>query len=305
VRLALIVVVVCACADSEPEPVRVTTHSLPEWAELPLPADPSKIARPQPWQPDGRPTLMIFSAAWCPPCKASLLTDIAMARAYGDKLQIGIGLVDNADEDFMQFPMAHLLSDVPVWSASSVKAMAKQCGAQAIPLACLIDHGRVVFRGPTVSAAHLLQAYADGKLAATLEQDTLAHATAAEHLVRGVSRDDIPDILEATRHDPGWQGLIAYQLASKRDATPLDALLAVELSHDAVAAEGGLDYAHLDTYALALSKANLPEGAAMVSWRVLAICATVKADCIVEKHRAYAYIYYAKETGLRWHSGQR
>jgi hypothetical protein len=110
---------------------------------------------------------------------------------------------------------------------------------------------------------------------------------------------DIAEIAKATQVDPGWQKEIAWHLVGSRDASSNDIALAVALAHEAVAADGGLDFSLLDTYSLALSKANLPGEAATVSWRVLAICALVHAECMVERRRAYAYIYYAREKGFK------
>jgi len=290
-----------ACGrDSQPAAggARVDNHELPPWSALPMAS--AEVARPQPWVADGRPTLLMFTASWCPSCPASLLTDVAIAHAYGERFQVGVGLVDDKDEDFASAPMAKLLAGVPVWSADSVRGFARQCGAATIPIACLVDRGRVVFRGATVSARHVLDAYYDKTLDTVLSADVAAHASVVAKLGMGVGRADIPDIVKGTHSDPGWQSAIAWQLASQQDASATDVALAVALARDAVAADGGLDYSHLDTYALALSKAGLAEDAALVSWRVLNVCSIVRSECMVERHRAYAYIYYARETGLRW-----
>lgn len=297
-RCALIVacVVGAGCAR-EPakaaELVPVTNHQLPSWTPLPPPN--TKIAKPVAWVADGRPTLFLFSASWCPTCPASLLTDIAIARAYGDRFQVGVGLVDNADEDFVRAPMARLLADVPVWNADSVKAIARRCGAASIPLACIVDRDRVVFRGSVGHARHLLDAHAAGTLEAKLVADAASSVRALARVANGFDEDDIPDLVLATHHDPKLQNGIALRLASRKEPAGADIALAVALARDAVASDGGLDYSHLDTYSLALSKANLPDEAAAVSWRVLHVCRTVHGECMIEKRRAYLYIYYARE----------
>ena len=298
VRLAVLVVLVLGCGDPA-EPVTITKHDVPAWAVLP--ASPGAIAKPVPWVPDGRPTLLLFTASWCPTCPASILTDVALAQAYGDKFQVGIALVENSDEDFSASTMAMLFGGVPVWSAKSVADLAAKCGASEIPMACVVDRGRVVFRGSGVTARHVLDAYANNRAQATAAEVYGGRAQAIAKLVIGVAdQETIAEIVKLTARDPGWQNSIAYTLAARPEGSPTDMTLAVELAHSVVESEGGLDFAHLDNYALALSKANLPEHAAMVCWRVLALCKTVQSECMIEKRRAYAYIYYARETGLRW-----
>ncbi len=295
----MLISLVLACGGSEPEPVKITKHELPEWAVLPPPS--VETAKPRPFVSDGRPALLLFTASWCPTCPATLLTDVALAQAYGNRFQVGIALVENSDADFAASTMATLLGDVPVWSAKSTADLAAKCGASEIPMACVVDRGHVIFRGSGVTARHVLDAYAQRRAVETAAEIMGARGQAIARLALGVTdRADIDEIVELTARDPGWQNSIAYQLAARKDSGPTDLALAVELAHNVVASEGGLDYAHLDNYALALSKANLPEHAAFVCWRVLALCKTVHSECMIEKRRAYAYIYYAKETGLRW-----
>lgn len=299
--VALIVVLFGASCDREPTPavetVAVADHELPGWEPLPPPN--ATVAQPRAWVPDGRPTVLLFSASWCPSCQASLLTDVALVRAYGDRFQIGIGLVEDSDAEFSRSPMARLLAEVPVWNTDSVRALAARCGAAAIPIACVVDRGRVVFRGSADSARHVLDAYGDARFDARLAGDAAAQAAVAARLGLGVGGDDIAEIVQATHGDHGWQNSIAWGLASRRDASATDVALAVALARDVNAASGGLDFSYLDTYQLALSKAGHADEAAAVGWRVLAVCKTVHADCMVERRRAYAFIYYARERSLQ------
>jgi hypothetical protein len=295
VRALALIVALGACGSDPPqvETVRATDHELPGWAPLPPPN--ITTANPKPWVDDGRPTLLLFSASWCASCYASLLTDVAIAQEYGDRFQIGIGLVENSDVEFSKSPMARLLADVPVWSADSVRKFATKCGAEAIPLACLVDRGRILYRGSADSARRLLDAYAKGQFVAATTAAAAARASFLVKLGSGVSAEDIPEMVAATHGDPGWQNRIAWELATRDNGSPADLALAVALARDVAAEEGGLDFLHLDTYQLALSKADFPDQAAAVSWRVLHLCKTVSADCMIEKRRAYAYIYYARE----------
>jgi len=298
-ELALVIVLFGVSCDRDPESSLeadgVANHQVPSW----VPLSPPNLtgAQPRPWVPDGRPTLLLFSASWCPSCPASLLTDIAVARAYGDRFQVGVALIENSDEDFARSPMARLLAEVPVWSATSVRALAVRCEASSIPMACLVDRGRVVFRGSVDSARHVLDVHGDARFDATLAADATAKAAVVARLALGVGGAEIAEIVEATHRDPGWQHGIAWQLASRRDASATDLAFAVALARDVVAADGGLDYSHLDTYQLALSKAGLADDAAVVSRRLLAVCAKVHGSCMVERRRAYAFIYYAQERG--------
>jgi len=290
----IVVVVACGGEPAPPAEIRETDHELPGW--VPLPPPNVTTAKPQPWVTDGRPTLLLFSASWCASCYASLLTDVAIAEAYGDRFQVGVALVENSDVEFSKSPMARLLADVPVWSADSVRTFATRCGAEAIPLACLVDRGRIVYRGSADSARKLLDAYGQGRFEAALAAAAAARANVVAKLGLGVfAPADIAEIVAATHGDPGWQNSLAWQLATRDHASPTDLALAVALARDVVGDEGGLDFLHLDTYQLALSKAGFPDQAAAVSWRVLHLCKTVSAECMIEKRRAWAYIYYARE----------
>lgn len=269
-------------------------RGLPAWRPLPETSE-GRIAHPVPWTDDARPTVFVFTASWCPPCIASLLQDLELARAYGDRFQIGIAL-EETDADFTSSDMAPLLADVPVWTAPSVRAFATRCGVRTIPAACLVDHGRVVVRTAPLNIRHVLDAYGAATLDAQLAAETSRRATVAARLALGVSTDEVDAIVEATASDPQWQHAIALALASRFDATASDLVFAVALARAAVAAGGGLDYVHLDTYSLALSKAGRPEDAAAVSRRVLALCARVHSECMIERRRAYGYLYYWQET---------
>lgn len=299
---ALVVFALVACGGareaSSIEPAKILAeHRLPSWTPLPLP-NPS-TAKPEAWTSDGRPTLFLFSASWCTSCYASVLTDVELSRAYGDKFQVGVGLVENDDAEFSKSPMARLFAEVPVWSASSVQQYAARCAAQAIPLVCLVDRGRVVFRGSADRARGMLDAYLAGKADDAVAADASAKArTLARIALGGLDADEIAELVAMTHGDPVFQNSIAWQLAAKQPASPTDLALAVALSRDAVATDGGVNFLHLDTYSLALSKANLSNDAAAVSWRVLTLCRTVSGECMIEKRRAYAYIYYARERGM-------
>lgn len=274
-------------------------RDLPPWA--PLPESGVGIVRPQKWISDGRPTVFLFTASWCPPCISSLLLDITIAREYSDRFQVGIALVEESDADFTSSTMGRLVGGVPVWSADSVRDHAVRCGVWTIPFACLVDRGRVVFRGPPINARHVLEAFAadpsglDARLAAGAQR----HASAIAGLGFGVDPANVDELVEQTSTDLHWQHATAFALASQPEPSASDLVLAVALARSVVAVGGALDYWHLSTYSLALSKAGRAEDAATVSWRVLSLCRRVQSRCMTERIRANGFIYYWQETGGR------
>jgi thiol-disulfide isomerase/thioredoxin len=97
----------------EAEFARYPYRGLPTWPVMP----------PEAWVADQRPTVLLFTSSWCPPCQASLLLDIAIAREYGDRFRIGVAL-EESDADFAGSAMARLFAGVPVWTADSVRPLA-------------------------------------------------------------------------------------------------------------------------------------------------------------------------------------
>jgi hypothetical protein len=279
-----------APAPIELAPRAATPSDLPTWAPLPSP-DSGRQAKPTAWKADGRPMFLLFSATWCPGCTASVLQDAAIARNYGKRFQVGVALVDDSDADFARSPMATLLADVPVWNAASVKSLAERCQARAIPTACLVDKGRVLYTGSADGAARVLDAYATGSLETALGAHDKARAEVRDRVELGVTTDDdIAAIVKLTHGDAGWQNSMAWSLADRDQVSKTGAALAVALARDAVASDGGVDFAHLDTYALALSRAGRTDDAATVGERVIAVCAVVRGKCTEERRRALEFI---------------
>ena len=250
---------------------------------------------PEVWVADERPTVLLFTSSWCPPCQASLLLDIAIAREYGDRFRIGVAL-EESDADFAGSAMARLFAGVPVWTADSVRPLAVRCGVRTIPFACLVDRGRIVFRGPPINLRRALDAFDRGPQ--TLDAQ-LAEQRAKARFAFGVGPDDVEEVVDQTNGDPHWQHQIAFSLAAHPKASGTDLALAVALARAAVVAGGGLDYWNLDTYALALSKAGRAEDAATVAWRVLDLCRKSQSKCMIERMRASTLIYYWRGTSGR------
>ena len=251
--------------------------------------------RPEAWVADERPTVLLFTSSWCPPCQASLLLEIAIAREYGDRFRIGVAL-EESDADFAGSAMARLFAGVPVWTAESVRPLAVRCGVRTIPFACLVDRGRIVFRGPPINLRRALDAFDRGPQPLDAQ---LAEQRAKMRLGFGVWPDDVEEFVEQTSGDPHWQHQIAFSLAARPEASATDLVLAVALARAAVAAGGGLDYWNLDTYSLALSKAGRAEDAATVAWRVLDLCRKTQSKCMFERVRASGLIYIWREISGR------
>ncbi len=263
---------------------------LPTWEAVPPPTrDP--VMPPEAWVADQRPTVLLFTSSWCPPCQASLLLDIAVAREYGDRFRIGVAL-EESDADFAGSAMARLFAGFPVWTADSVRPLAARCGVRTIPFACLVDRGRIVFRGPPINLRRALDAFERGPQTPDAQ---LAEQRAKVRFAFGVGPDDAEGIVEQTNGDPHWQHQIAFSLAANPEASGTDLVLAVALARAAVVAGGGLDYWNLDTYSHALAKAGRAEDAATVAWRVLELCRKSQSKCMVERMRASAIIYYWRE----------
>jgi hypothetical protein len=120
-------------------------------------------------------------------------------------------------------------------------------------------------------------------------------ATALSTLTTGYTEADIPAIAKATRHDPHLQHAIAHSLGERGESmTGTELRLALELAREAVASDGGLDYHYLDTYSYLVGQAGLRQEAATVSWRVLDLCKSIRAMCLIERRRAYVLIYRAR-----------
>lgn len=299
-RVALAALLLCvSCEDGsdrsvEAEFARYPYRGLPTWEAIPAPtAEP--VIPPQAWVPDQRPTVLLFTSSWCPPCQASLLLDIAITREYADRFRIGVAL-DESDADFAGSAMGRLFAGLPVWTAESVRPLAARCGVRTIPFACLVDRGRIVFRGPPINLRRALDAFERGPR--TLDAQ-LAEPRTKMRIAFGVRAADVDDVVDQTNGDPHWQHQTAFSLIENPEASGTDLVLAVALARAAVVAGGALDYWNLDTYAHALAKAGRAEDAATVAWRVLDVCRKAQGKCMIERMRASAIIYYWREFGGR------
>ena len=303
---AAVTVLVAACTnhadDRAPEPrqaraaaeptVRAPSPSrasdIPVWASLDkLDGAPATVTT---WKPEPRATLVVFSASWCPSCTASALADRHLAGEFGKDFQIGIALQETSDA-FARSPYAKALSGVPVWSEASTKRLADACDPVAIPSACLYAHGKVLWTGGVSEVAAVLEAQRGHKLAAFLTQADESLGAARDVAKQALTDPaKIPSVVTLMHGHADEQNSIAWRLVDRDDPSPNAVALAVALSRDAVALEGGLDFAHLDTYALALSRAGRDADAAYVGRRVVAVCDAVQGNCSAERKRAEQFI---------------
>ena len=264
---------------------------MPKWASFEDIENGAPV-KPSAWAADAKKaTLAVFSASWCPGCTASALADRQLVRDHGAKFQIGVALTSESDDAFVASRYAKALAGVPVWSESSTTAMTDACHPVAIPSACLYAKGKVLWTGDASEAGAVLEAHGAGKLDAWLANEQSAE-TEFKVLAKEAMQDPskIAAAVAVTHGRAGWQNSVAWNLVDRDDVSPGAAKLAVELSRDAVASDGGIDFAHLDTYALALSKAGRTADAAYVGARVIAVCDAIQGKCGEEKRRAEEFI---------------
>jgi hypothetical protein len=282
-----------AAAKTKATAMKKPSADIPEWASIEVAG--GAPARPIAWVAGAEPTLAVFSASWCPGCTASAIADRELSRVHGKDFQVGVALQDESDEAFSKSPYAQALSGVPVWSESTVEALSKACHPMSIPSACLYENGQVLWAGDATDAPAVAEAHKAGKLDAWLASGAKAD-DAVQTLAETALQDQtkIPEVVAATHGRAGWQNSIAWDLVDRERVSPGAAALAVALSRDAVASDGGIDFAHLDTYALALAKAGKVEDAAYVGERVIAVCAAVQGHCSEEKRRAEEFIERAR-----------
>lgn len=311
-RTIWLVVSIAACSKGEQRPERVESRTPRPVAAAPKPAAESHgdipawapidnldgtPASPTAWKTDGRPTLAVFSASWCPGCTASALADRGLARDHGKDFQIGVALQAESDDAFAASRYARALSGVPVWSEASVAKLTDACHPVAIPSACLFENGKVVWTGDPSEAGPVLDARRAGKLAAWLADADRADEAARDQAKAALhDPSKIADVVATTHGRAGWQNSIAWDLVDRESPSPGAVSLAVALARDAVASDGGIDFAHLDTYALALAKAGRMQDAAYVGKRVIAVCEAVQGKCDTERERAEDFIARAGRT---------
>ena len=293
----------CSKAEQRAEPVQQAaaktqkapkssakpSADLPAWAPIDH-IDGGTPAKPAAWAADGRATLAVFSASWCAGCTASALADRELVRTHGAKYQVGVALQSESDDAFVASRYAKALSGVPVWSEASTASMTDACHPVAIPSACLYAKGKVLWTGDASEAGPVLEAHAAGKLAGWLAGEEAAEETFKAQAAEAMKDSSKIAAAVATTHGrAGWQNSVAWNLVDRDNPTPGAVELAVALARDAVASDGGIDFAHLDTYALALSKAGRAADAAHVGARVIAVC-DVQGKCTEEKTRAEDFI---------------
>ena len=107
------------------------------------------------------------------------------------------------------------------------------------------------------------------------------------------------DAALALRGLPVLENDLAWQLVDQPSPTAHEVELGLLLARDATQATEGLDFAILDTYAVALMHAGDIDGAARVARRVLEVCDTIDGHCEEERERAMDYIDAAGRDPLK------
>jgi hypothetical protein len=270
-------------AEPTPPATDLVSPGRDEWAEMPT-LDQRVPARPAPMPNDGATRLIVFGGSWCPGCVASVLEDAALAQRYRGRVEVGFALENEQDSAFMASTMARWLSDAPVWSEASSARVKELCGIRFVPAACLVSGDRVLWQGGAADAQAVLDAHLAGSLTARLEQsDAVDSDLAAARAGDPAARERV---LAATRGFASRENSIAWDLVSSDEVTRAELVLSLALAQDATNATSGLDFAILDTYALALHKAGDGAAAARVGRRVIAVCEAVGGRCSEERQRA-------------------
>jgi hypothetical protein len=257
-----------------------------EWGPLPDKKAPTSMPKVTAFTKSSTPTLLLFFATWCGPCVGSLLSDNDLKRRFSPKVRVGLVLHDDSDEHFDEFSKSFGASlNLEVWREDGeLTALAEKCEVRSIPHACLIDeNANVLWSGPGPDAGRMADAAANGKVAEAIS--TMDDARAAIKAALAQPDDDKlrAKALELSRGMGGTENSVAWDLAERGDA--LD--LAIGLARDATISTGGLDYATLDTYGLALWNRGRKEEAFAVQSRAMAVCDVVGPKTCGEERGRY------------------
>ncbi len=270
-----------ASVSSSPAPA---FEEVPTWPALPLPAESPRPPAVTSYVSQQKPTLVVFFGTWCGGCVASVLSDAELTKRFSPRVRVGLALMADTDEAFTTFargvraPLA-----IEVWRDDpKTRALKERCDIHGLPMSCLLDEsGAMLWRGEPGSAARMLHAFEEGRL-----PEAVASAARAAELVdaaRAASSDAAlrARALEAASGLAGLENAVAWPLAEKGEALEL----AASLARDATSATSGLDFAILDTYALALWKLGRPEPALAAATRAMAVCDALGGHCPDERAR--------------------
>lgn len=213
-----------------------------------------------------------------------MLSDAELAKRFGPAVRVGIALMADTPETFGAFAKGVKVPlPLEIWRDDErTRELKAVCEVTGLPMACLVDkdHERL-WRGEPGNGQRVLTAFAAGRLEAATAETERAVALIGQALEPSAD-DALGDkALDAAAGLGGYENNVAWPLVEKGKALPF----AAGLARDAAVSTGGLDFASLDTYALALFKLGHRAEALSVSTRAMAVCDALGASCTDERAR--------------------
>jgi hypothetical protein len=286
--IPLVVLALASCGDDRrsgplPAIAAVADPSVGErWAPVPS-LEGREPVRPVPYPSGPGARFVFFGASWCRPCNATMLSDVALAARFDSRIPVGLAIHSEDEAAFVRSPMSRWFAGVPVWTEESTASIARACGVEGIPAACLVDGDRALWTGVPHDAEGVLEAYLAGRLDEAVRRRSNVRELGA---IDAMSAADREAAIESARGFAEIENEVAWRLADGDSPTAAEIDFAVLLARDAVNATGALDFAILDTYAFALAKDGQRAAAARVGARVIAVCDALEARCRQERPRA-------------------
>ncbi len=246
---------------------------------------PGAAAKPKAFRETDRARLVIFGASWCPSCQSGAPTYAALSRRYAGDIEVGVALRES-EADFAKSRMSRWLTEVPVWTEASTADLKDECDVYSLPAACLLVGGQAAWTGGADDSAAVVAAHLDGDLdQALLRMNSLDDYDRVPPTPRDRQR-----YVAASSGFASMQNAIAWELVSDDFASDDELALATALARDATIATGGVDFALLDTYGLALSRTGRDNDAAIVGQRLIDVCNILGVPCSEERDRAETFV---------------
>ena len=227
---------------------------------------------------------MIFFGTWCGACVASILADVDLAKRFAPGVRVGIALLADTPETFDAFAEAVKVPlPIEIWRDDErTRELKALCEVTGLPMACLVDkeHKRL-WRGEPGNGQKVLSAFVTGRLDTAIAETERAVGLIDKAVEQPADDEARARAIEAASGLGGYENFIAWPLVEKGAALTLAAALA----RDATVSTGGLDFASLDTYALALWKLGHRMEALGASTRAMAVCDALGTTCTDERAR--------------------